>query len=275
LTSNIGTRYFETAGVRLAEGRDFTPADREGTALVAIVNESFARRFWQGASAIGRTIRFVTDKEQRQIVGVAADTKFTTLTENPRGAVFIPLRQEYIPQLTLLVQTGGDPRPLLGAIRTEVQALERNLPLGNAMAVEEAVARSMWAQRLIAGLLAVFGGLALLLAAIGVYGLTAYAVTQRTNEIGIRLALGAQPREVMWTIVMQGMVLVVPGLLIGLGAALASSRIASSLLFGIGAAHPPTYLISAVLLALVAGLACLVPAMRAAKVDPLIALRHE
>lgn len=275
LTNPISPRYFETTGIRIEEGREFTPADRAGSAPVVIVNASFAKRYWPGQSAVGKTLQFTADTGPRTVVGVAGDSKFFSLSEQPRMCIYVPLWQEFQPEASLLLRTRGDPAALAGQVREEMLAIERNLPLTAPSPIQDLMERSLWAQRLIAGMLAVFGLLALMLAAIGVYGLSSYAVTQRTSEIGIRMALGASPRDVLASIISNGMILVIPGVVLGLAAALASSRVAANLLYGITATHIPTYLIAAALLTAVALVACFIPARRATKVDPVLALRHE
>lgn len=275
LTNAIAPRYFETAGIRMRDGREFTAADRAGSAPVVIVNAAFERRFWPGQSAVGKTLLFTADTTPRTIVGVASDTKIFSLSEAPRTCIYVPLWQEFQPEASLLLRSSGDPRNLAGAVREEVLRLEGNLPLPAPTPMTDLVERSLWAQRLIAGMLAVFGLLALTLAAIGVYGLSSYAVSQRTSEIGIRMALGASPGDVQRSIVSNGMILVIPGVVLGLGAAFASSRVAANLLYGITATHIPAYFSAAVLLTAVGLVACLIPARRATKVDPVLALRHE
>lgn len=275
LTNSVAPRYFETASIRLLEGREFTPVDREQSPPVVIVNSAVARRFWPGVSPIGKTLRFTGDTVPRTVVGLAADTKFFSLSEAVRPCIYLPLWQEFLPDVSLLLHTEGDPHMLLGSVRDAVLGMERNLPLGAGSAVRDLMERSLWAQRLIAGMLGVFGFLALVLAAVGVYGLSSYAVSQRTSEIGIRMALGASSRDVLRGIIANGMILVIPGVVLGVAAALASSRVAANLLFGIKATHVPAYLSAAFLLTLVALVACLIPARRAARVDPMLALRHE
>ncbi len=275
LSNPVAPDYFATTGIGLREGREFTSADRAGSALVVVVNAAFAARFWPGQSAVGKTLRFTTDDAPRTVVGVASDTKFFSLTEAPRMCIYVPMWQEFQPAATLLVRTAGDPRGSIGAVREAALGLERNLPLGTPMPIGNLLERSLWSQRLIAGMLAVFGILALVLASIGVYGLSAYAVSQRTSEIGIRMALGASPRDVLQSILSNGMILVIPGVVIGLMGALASSRVAANLLYGIPATHVPAYLTAAAVLTAVGLVACYIPARRATKVDPMLALRHE
>ncbi|HUQ91973.1 MAG TPA: ABC transporter permease [Bryobacteraceae bacterium] len=275
LSDHVGLRYFETAGIRLIAGREFSPADRENAPRVIIVNESMAKRFWPSESPIGKRVRFGNDGEQREVIGMVADTKFFSLSEKRTPCVYVSLLQEYMSPVTLLVHANENPKMLAGVVRSELQRIDRHMPLGTITTVEEQIGRSLWAQRMMAMLLAVFGVLGLLLAAVGVYGLTAYSVSQRMSEIGIRMALGAAPKNVLLQIVGRGMSLVVPGLLAGIALALASSRFAQSLLFGVGSMHPPIYLGAALLLTLVALVACYVPGRRATRVDPVLALRHE
>ncbi len=275
LMNAVGLRYFETAGIRFVEGRDFTSSDRESTPMVVIVNESFARRYWPGKTAVGQRIRFSGDAAPREIVGIAADSKFFTLNEENRACVFIPLLQEYLPVVTLLVRTEGAPDAVLGSIRSEIKRLDAGIAIPRIYTIGWLIRNSLWPQLTLAALLGIFGLVGLALAAVGVYGITAYSVSQRVSEIGIRLALGAGGGDILRLIVGQGMLLVVIGAAAGAGASLASGRIAAGLLFGVGASHPPTYILAALILLLVALIACLIPARRAMKIDPLHALRHE
>jgi predicted permease len=275
VTNFVGPRYFETLGQRILNGRDFGVSDTPSAQAVAVVNEALAKRFWPGQNAIGKKLSFTVDPTARVVVGVVSDAKMFSLTDDSSACVYVPLLQTFMPQVSLLVKTSGDPLRVLSGMRTELQRLDRSVPIGASLTLTEIINRSLWAQRLIAGLLAAFGVLALMLAAVGVYGLTSYSVSQKTNEIGIRMALGAKPADVVRNIVSQGMLLVVPGLIIGSALSLIAGRLASSLLFGITSAHLPAYLLAALILTTVALLACYMPARRATKVDPLLALRHE
>jgi putative ABC transport system permease protein len=274
LTNGVSPGYFETVGMRLVEGRFISRTDTETTPAVLVVNQSFARRVWPNQSAVGKGFRFTGDPAPRRIVGVVADSKFVSLTERPIPCIYIPLEQDFQPIVTLLVRS-TNPAAILSAVTAEVQAMDRHLPVPPAVTLDDMVTRSLWAPRLIATLVAMFAGVGLLLAATGVYGLSAYAVTQRKAEIGLRMAMGATPRQVLRLIVGQAMALVGPGILIGMVLAVGLSRLAGSLIYGISVLHPPAYLAAAALLATVALLATLGPAVRAIRIDPLVALRQE
>ncbi|MCS7024245.1 MAG: ABC transporter permease [Bryobacteraceae bacterium] len=271
----VAPRFFETTAVRLLEGREFTFADREGSPPVVVVNHALARSLWPGESAVGKRIKFTGDREYRQVIGVAADSLFLNLNESPRPLVFIPLLQELSAvQLTLLVRTAADPSGVFSAIRKELQSIDPNLALPPIVVMREQVVRSLWPQRFLATMLSAFGFLGLILAAIGVYGLTSYSVTQRVSEIGIRMALGATSSKVMGLIIRQSFRLIVPGLALGLLLAFVLARFADSLLSGVTTSHPPAYIGSALVLLLVALVACWIPSRRATQIQPLLALRQ-
>ncbi|MBI4904441.1 MAG: ABC transporter permease [Acidobacteria bacterium] len=274
LMSAVWPRYYEAAGIRILQGRDFQPGDRESAPKVVIVNEAMAKKSFPGQSAVGKRIKFA-EGGWREIVGVVADTKFFSMTEETRTCVYIPLAQEYLPQATLVASAEGNPRQLATAVDQAMGQANRAVTYSRVHTVEDQIGRTLVSQRLGAGLLAVFGLLALLLAAVGIYGLTAYAVTQRSGEIGIRMALGATQGDVLKLFIGQTMLLVVPGLLLGAATSAAFSRLASNLIFGLSTLHPPVYLGATALLAAVAVFACYIPARRATKVDPVTALRQE
>jgi putative ABC transport system permease protein len=202
-------------------------------------------------------------------------SKYRSLGEAPTPVAYVPLQQNHETGMTLHVRTSVDPSSIAGAIRNEVQSLEKNLPLGNPERMSDRVANSLYAARMGAILLAVFGGLALLLASIGLYGVMSFAVARRTRELGIRVALGARPGDVFRLVLRQGMTLVVAGLVLGVGIAAAVTRLLASFLYGVSTTDPLTFTAIPVLLTLVALLACYLPARRATKVEPLIALRYE
>ena len=275
MVSRAGPGYFQAVGTRLARGRDFTERDDETTPPVAVVNETFARRFWPGEDPLGRRFRQGGPGEPlMEVVGVVGDGKYAGLNEPPQPYVVRPLAQAYTGTNTLIVRTDGDPQELLAAVRGEVRGLDQHLPT-SAKLLEERLAMPLLPVRLAASLLGSFGLLALALAAIGIYGVTSYAIARRTREIGIRMALGARASNVLRLTIRQGMSPVLVGVALGLSAALGLTRLAGSLLFGVSAADPVTYAGVAALLTAVALVACYLPARRAAKIDPLVALRNE
>jgi len=272
-TNIIGLNYFNTMGIPIVAGRDFNAQDRTGSPAVVIVNEVFARRY-VGGNALGKRLRFGSG-QFREIVGVVRNAKYRNLREEPLPFIYTPFAQEPQTGMTLIVRTAGDPSALVGAVRNEVSAINKDVPLFAVQTMTERIGDQLATDRVIAVLLSVFGGCALLLAAIGIYGVVGYAVAQRTHEIGIRIALGADQRDILKLIVSQGMVLTAIGAGIGLALALAATQLLKSLLFGISATDPLTFVSVVIVLVGVALLACYLPARRAMKVDPLVALRYE
>ena len=273
-TNTIGLNYFTTMGIPIVAGRDFDKQDRKGSPLVVIVNEELARRYY-GGNAVGKRLQIGSNVPSREIVGVARTAKYRNLREPSLPFIYIPFGQEYQTGMTLMVRTKGDPEEIVGSLHNEMRALNRDVPLFSVQTMSERIGGQLAADRMIAVLLSVFGGGALLLAAIGIYGVMGYAVVQRTHEIGIRLALGAEQRDILRLIVGQGMVLIAIGAGIGLAVALAATQVLKSLLFGVSATDPLTFASVIVVLVGVALLACYLPARRATKVDPLEALRYE
>jgi macrolide transport system ATP-binding/permease protein len=272
-TNIIGPNYFNTMGIPIVAGRDFNAQDRTGSPAVVIVNEVLARRYL-GGNALGKRLRFGSG-QFREIVGVVRNAKYRNLREEPLPFIYTPLAQEPQSGMTLIVRAAGDPSALVGVVRSEVAAINKDVPLFAVQTMNQRIGDQLATDRVIAVLLSVFGGCALLLAAIGIYGVVGYAVAQRTHEIGIRIALGADQRDILKLIVSQGMVLTVIGAGIGLALALAATQLLKSLLFGISATDPLTFVSVVVVLVGVALLACYLPARRAMKVDPLVALRYE
>ncbi|HXG68903.1 MAG TPA: ABC transporter permease [Blastocatellia bacterium] len=276
LTSNVGPRYFETMGIPLVAGREFTERDKPDAPLVAVVNETFARRFWPGESAVGKRFSFSREGGPfMEIVGVAKDGKYFSLGEAPAMFAYISLSQVHESSATLVVRTAADPQSLVAAIRREIQQLDANLPVFDVKTLDEHMSLSLFPMRIGAAVVGSFGLLALTLAAIGIYGVMAYSVSRRTREIGIRMALGAERRDVLRMIVGQGMKLASVGMGIGLLGALALTRLMSSVLYGVSATDVMTFTIVTLMLTLIVLLACYIPARRATKVDPMIALRYE
>ena len=276
--NRIAPNYFRTLGIPILEGREFNNLDRLGTTPVAVVNEKLASRLWPGESAVGRLLSVPFWREPRppvEIIGVARDTKHRSLLAEMPMLIYLPELQAYDGRATLVARIGGDPTKLIPAIRREVAALDKDLTLYAVKTMSEQIESTLWQQRTAAGLIGIFGLLAIALAAIGIYGVIAHSVAQRTREIGIRMALGADAQDVRRMIVRQGLRLALTGVVVGLVAAFALTRLMSSLLYGVSATDPLTFVISSVTLVGVALGACLVPARRATRVDPMIALRCE
>ena len=272
----VGPRYFQTMGIGLMQGRDFNAQDDPDHPLVVIVNEAFVRKHFPSEDPVGRRLSLAgPEGPYREIVGVVRTSKYYSLGEAPTPVTYLPLAQNHETGMVLHVRTAVDPSTIAGAIRNETQALEKNLPLGNPERMSDRVANSLYAARMGAFLLAVFGGLALLLASIGLYGVMSFAVSRRTRELGIRVALGARPGDVFRLVLRQGMTLVVAGLVLGVVAAWGVTRLLASFLYGVSTTDVVTFVAIPVLLTLVALLACYLPARRATKVEPLIALRYE
>ncbi len=273
-TNVVGPDYFSTMEIPIVQGRDFGPQDRKNTARVVIVNEELARRYF-GGNALGKRLRVDSEGPFLEIVGIVRSAKYRDLREDVLPFIYIPLAQEYQPDMTLLVRTAGDPAALLGTLRNEVLAVNKDVPVFGVQTMTEQIAGQLAVDRMIAVLLSIFGGVALLLAAIGIYGVMAYAVAQRTREIGIRIALGAERSDILTMIVRRGLTLALIGAGIGLALAFALTRVVKTLLFGISATDPLTFSVISILLVAVALLASYFPARRATKVDPMVALRNE
>jgi len=279
----IGPDYFDTVGLKLVTGRRFTPQDDPDHPGVAIVNESFAKHYFPNEQALGRRLKPGPPgriwRGQKltsfEIVGIARDVKLAGLDAPSEPAYYIPATQAPLQDMTLLVRTTTDPLSIVGAVRQTVLSIDPNLPISNIKTLEKVVDDSIAQRRLNMLLMGLFGGLALLLSAVGIYGLLSYAVTQRTQEMGIRMALGAQVGDVLKLVLRQGMTLAIVGEAIGLVGAFALTRLMRGLLFGVTPNDAMTFVVVAGVLAVVALLACYVPARRATKVDPLIALRYE
>ena len=272
---NIAPNFFETLRIPLVTGREFDDSDRATTKPVAIASEAMAKHFWPGENAVGKRFHFFGDPTLREIVGVVRNTVVNNIGEEPQPLAYLPMTQNYSPLATMVVRTSGRPEPVISAVRAQVQSLDSNLALTQVQTIGEVISQGLWAPRMGAALLAIFGGLALILAIIGVYGVLSYSVNQQTREIGIRMAMGAQTSRVLRLVVGQGMRLAGVGLLLGLIVAFAAMRVMSSLLFGVSAHDPLTFIGVSLVLAIAAVLACYIPARRATKVDPIIALRYE
>jgi putative ABC transport system permease protein len=274
--NRIAPRYFETLGMRMLSGRDFSTADRQNTLPVLIINEAMARRFWPGESALGKEVKAGGGK-WAQVVGIVEDGTSEMSGEAPAPYVYSPYFQgeSYNSTMTVLLRYRGDTAEAVVAVRREVQTLDPNLPLEYAMSLSEAVRLSVLPWRVVGIVARVFGLIGLALASMGIYGLVSYVANQRTHEIGVRVALGAQKRDILRLVVGHGLKLGVFGVTIGLALSLALTRLVASFLFGISASDPLTYISVTLLLVLVAVGASFGPARKAIGTDPMIALRHE
>jgi predicted permease len=273
--NHVGLRFFETLGIPLTKGRDFSERDGENATPVVIINETMARRFWPDQEAIGKRFKFFGEEFYREVIGVARDARYNSLTEANTPFIYLPLLQNYADAGALHVRTAGHPDKMSAAVRSVAKELAPNVPLLNVQTLSNRIDQSLDGQRSQTRLLAIFGLLALLLSSVGIYGVMSYSVAQRTREIGIRMALGARTQNVLLLVIAQGITLVLSGVALGLIASFAITRLIGSLLFGVTAADPMTFIVTSLLLLGVAALASYLPARRATKVDPLIALRYE
>ena len=272
--SSITGDYFRALQIPLLAGRTFELRDNADAPKVVIINETIAKRhFGSPAEAIGKRLSIWRDEKfMREIVGVVGDTKTGSLTGEGGAQIYVPNAQDKWNLMGLVIRTAGDPAAFATTLRHEVQALDKDQPIYNVRTMDDVVANSLGTRRVSMQLFTVFAIAALLLAAIGIYGVMAYSVTQRTQEIGIRMALGAQKSDVLRLVVRQGMTLAAIGVVVGLVGALGLTRVISNLLFGVGASDPTTFIVISLLLIAVAFVACYLPARRAAKLDPVIAL---
>jgi macrolide transport system ATP-binding/permease protein len=274
-TSRVSTSYFQTMNTRLEEGRDFTDFDDEGSTRVAIVNRALVRRFWPDGDAIGRRFRLGEDGPLLEVVGIAQDGKYAGFNEDPHPFVYRPIRQSYAGSTSVIVRTRGDTASMIAVVQREIRAMDPHMPFGNARTLVERLALPLLPARVAAWLLGSFGALALVLAAVGLYGVMSYMVSSRTHEIGVRMAMGARRADVLALVLGQGLRLTAIGLAIGIAGALVLTPFMRALLYGVSSRDALTYASVLVVLALVALVACLVPARRATRMDPVWALRGE
>jgi putative ABC transport system permease protein len=262
-------------GIALLRGRDFAAGDATASPKPVIINEAMARRFWPGQDPIGKRMGFPDDKSHSGLVvaGVVRTGKYHTLSEDPQPFLYLPF--DYRPRATLVVRTEGDPRVLLTSVRRAVQALDPNVLPIDLETMKQYMALPLFPAHTTGLLLGAFGILALVLAVTGLYGVISYSVAQRTREIGVRMALGANRRDVLKLVLRHGMTLTLIGVSLGVIASLAVTRVLSSLLYGIRPTDPATFVAVPLLLMAVALLASYIPARRATKVDPMVALRYE
>jgi len=270
--------YFQTMSIPVLKGRSFTEQDRDNTALVIVVNEELASRFWPNQNAMGKRLGFEEDPGKqvwREIVGVVGNVKHKALETEAMPEVYLPYQQFPVNFMSLVVHTASEPANMIPAIRNQVLSIDKDQPVSDIMTMEQRLAKSVASSRFVMLLLGSFSVLALGLAAVGIYGVMAYLVTERTQEIGVRMALGAQRRDVLKLVVRKGMALAIVGTAIGMVASFALTRLMRGLLFEVTPTDWLTFVIASMVLLTVALLACYIPARQATKVDPLTALRYE
>ncbi|HXG67845.1 MAG TPA: ABC transporter permease [Blastocatellia bacterium] len=273
---SVSPDYFRAMGIPLLKGRVFTETDRQDTTPVAVINETFAKRYFPDEDPIGKRIHVTNGPEVfREVVGVVGDVKQYGLARETNAQFYEPFAQQPRPGFTIVLRAGSDPTALSGAVRARVQELDKDQPVTSIQTVEEILRESVAQERFSMLLLGIFAALALVLAAVGLYGVISYSVTQRTHEIGIRMALGASRGDVLKLVIGQGMVMALAGVGIGLAGAFALTRLMSGMLFGVSATDPITFAVISMLLTGVALAASYLPARRALKVDPMVALRYE
>jgi predicted permease len=271
----VGPGYFDTIRLPIVRGRALTDRDRAEAPMVAVINETMAKRLWPGEDAIGKRFRCFGESWLIEVIGIARDAKYATLGEEAQSFMYFSALQHYAPAGTLHVRTEGDPAAVIGAVRSQMQALDRSMPLVNVATIGQVMEAVLWAPRMGAVLLALFGFLALLLAAIGIHGVISYSVAQRTQEIGIRMALGAQSKDVLKLIIGQTSLILLVGGAVGLAGALAISRVLSTLLYDVGSGDLLSFAGTTMILITVALLASYLPARRATRVDPVVTLKCE
>ena len=270
----VSPSFFRAMEIPLLRGRTFTDADNAIAPLTTVVSQETAQRVWGSDDPIGRTLRFGNGREFT-VVGVVGGVRLGSLDQAPLPGMYISAAARPFAAVDVVVRTEGKPESALAGVRTRLRGLDPELPISNVKTMEEWIDLSAAQPKLNAALLGVFSGVALLIAAVGVYGVLSYAVTQRTREIGLRMAIGAQRGDVVLWILRDGMAVAVAGVVVGLGAAIVLSRLLRTLLFEIDARDPATFAGVAALLLLVATGACLAPALRASRMDPVAALRQE
>jgi putative ABC transport system permease protein len=275
----VSRNYISALRMKLIEGRLFGESDGSGTQLVALINQTLARNLWPGDDPVGKRFKrgaFRADAPWITIVGIVGDVHQAGPAAPARAEMYLPYRQqEFFPPDYLAVRTSGEPLLLAESVRHQIWSVDKQQPVADVMPLERLVGENLAPRRMQASLLGGFAGLALLLASIGIYAVLSFVVTQRTQEIGVRMALGAHSRDVLRMVFSHGLKLFAVGAVLGLAAALALSRTMGYLLYGVSASDPLSFLTVTVALGLVTLLACYIPARRAMRVDPLVALRYE
>ncbi|HKC63010.1 MAG TPA: ABC transporter permease, partial [Pyrinomonadaceae bacterium] len=274
----VSANYFQAMGIRLLKGRAFTDRDVNDKPTVTVINETMAAKLWPGEDPIGKRVKqgFPEDKTPwREVVGVVADVKLNGVDQETPMQAYLPLAQQPYNWLALVVRTNGNPLNLATTVEQTIHTIDKDLPLFDVRSMDQLMSEAIGQQRLVLILLLGFALLALLLAAVGIYGVISYLVNQRTHEFGIRIALGAQTSEILRLVIGQGIKLTLGGVVLGLLCAFELTRLMKALLFGVGATDPLTFVAIPVVLTAIALLACYIPARRATKIDPMVALRHE
>ena len=270
----VSPAYFSTLGIRLLKGRTFTDADDEQAPEVAVVNETLARHMWPGEDPLGKELHLMDDK--LTVLGVVADTRHEGLSADVKSEIYMPLLQVgRVPPMHLAVRTVTDPVSMVSAVRTEIAAVDPEEPIYNVSTLDQTLSDSVAPRRFNMLMLAIFAGIALALATVGIYGVMAFSATQRTREIGIRMALGAEQRDVLGLMARQSLGLTLAGVAFGLAGAWGLTRFLVSFLYGVQPTDLATFVLVPVALVAVSMLACYIPARRATKVDPMVALRYE
>ncbi len=273
--SVVSPEYLQAMGIPMVRGELFDTSVREDSPRVAIINETAARQIWPNEDPIGKRFKFFRDNDYTRVIGIVHDSKYNTLGEDPRPYIYTPLIQNPQPAVTLFFRTHSDPKMVLSSVRSKVQEMDRNLPLTNVWPIGEVISQSLWAASFGASLLTVFAMIAMALCAVGIYGVVGYSVGQRLREFGIRLALGAQPRDVLLMVLRRSGLIMGAGIVVGLVAAFLLVRFITAFLYGVNASSPVAFVAMAIVLAAVGALASYIPARRAAKVDPMVALHYE
>jgi predicted permease len=272
-TSSITPGFFDALRIPLVRGRAITDADRADTVPVAVINEAFAERFWPGQDPIGRRASFFNDPIRREVVGIVRNVDVNQLGETPQPFLYVPLTQEYSPQLNLQVRTAGDPGPLLPQVTEIVRQMDRALNVGQGTTMDQVLEQTLWPARTGAQLLGLFSALTLVLVVVGIHGVFGYTVAQRTTEIGLRMALGAEPATVRREVTISCLKLTMAGVVVGVGATVLLAQLIAGLLYGIEPADPISIGAAVAILLTVSAAASYLPSRRAAKVEPLEALR--
>jgi predicted permease len=276
--NDVGPGFFETVGIPLLAGREFAAQDHENSPPVAVVNRAFARRFFNDENPIGKRFgdRGPGSSSLIEIVGVISDAKYGDVREQPQPMFYKPLFQNLEKRpYRVHARTGGNPAAVIADMRREIQSMDQDASVYNVRTIDEIVHQLLQHDRMFALLASAFGLLALLLTSIGIYGVVAYQVARRTSEIGLRMALGAERRDVLWMTLRESLVSVAMGIALGVPAAWVASRLISSMLYGLTPHDPATIVGAALLMLAIAGLAAFLPARRATKIDPMVALRYE